>query len=139
VERPDTSEPPAEHMARMLSRQATACRALGSPLDADLLSRAAADLQSGGLTADVLDGYLAQPVSSVLPLRMLGAAHALALTGQAPELAAFYPSAGGTADPGPDGVNAWTVLRQMLKEHRSSIRAWLRRPRRPTRSAGERR
>src|SRR5450755_408809 len=65
----------------MLSRQAMACRALGSPMYADLLSWAAADLQSGGPTADMLDGYLAQPVSSVLPLRMLGAAHALALTG----------------------------------------------------------
>ena len=112
----------------MLSQQATACRALGSPLYGDLLPWAAADLRSGGPTAEVLDGYLAQPVSSVLPLRMLGAAHALVLSGQAPELAAFYPSAGGTADPGPDGVRAWTALRQTLKEHGSSIQAWLRRP-----------
>ena len=81
MHRPDPSELPAEHLARMLSRQAMACRALGSPMYADLLSWAAADLQSGGPTADMLDGYLAQPVSSVLPLRMLGAAHALALTG----------------------------------------------------------
>jgi len=115
-------------MARMLSQQAAACRALGSPLYAGLLSRAAADLLGGGPTADVLDGYLAQPVSSVVPLRMLGAAHALALTGQAPRLAAFYPSAGGTADPGPGAAEAWTALRQTLKEHRSSIRAWLPRP-----------
>ena len=38
---------------------------------------------------------------SALALRMLGGVHALVLTGQAPELAPFYPSAGGTADPGP--------------------------------------
>lgn len=115
-------------MARLLGQQGRACRILGSPLYADLLPWAAADLLHGGPTAQVLDGYLAEPVSSVLALRMLGAAHALALTGQAPDLAAFYPSAGGTANPGPDGASAWMALRQTLVAHRSSIRAWLRRP-----------
>jgi hypothetical protein len=115
-------------MARLLGQQGRACGLLGSPLYAELLPWAAADLLHGGPTAEVLDGYLAEPVSSVLALRMLGAAHALALTGQAPELAAFYPSAGGTESPGTDGARAWTALRQTLAEHRSSIRAWLRRP-----------
>jgi hypothetical protein len=123
-----TVESPAEHTARLLSQQGRACRILGSQLYADLLPWVAADLLGGGPVADVLDGYLTEPMSSVLALRMLGAAHALALTGQAPDLAAFYPSAGGTAARGPDGVSVWAALRQTLTEHRSSIRAWLQRP-----------
>jgi hypothetical protein len=115
-------------MAAILRQQGNACRELGSPLYADLLAQAAGDLLSDGPVAGVLDGYLTQPVSSVLPLRILGAAHALALTGQAPELAAFYPSAGGTADPGAGGERAWAALRRTLREHCSSIREWLPRP-----------
>jgi hypothetical protein len=128
VERPGTDDSPLEHTARLLSGQGLACRALGSPLYGDLLPRAAADLLAGGPTAEILDGYLDQPVSSVLALRMLGAVHALVLTGQAPELAAFYPSAGGTASPGADGAAAWTALRQTLIDHRAFVRDWLPRP-----------
>jgi hypothetical protein len=119
---------PTEHTARLLSDQGSACRELGSPLYGDLLSWAAADLVDGGPTADVLDGHLAEPLSSVLALRMLGAAHALVLTGRAPELAVFYPSVGGSRPPGTDGASAWAALRQTLADHRSFIRSWLPRP-----------
>ena len=64
----------------------------------------------------------------MLALRLLGAAHALALTGQAPRPGRVLPVGGGTARPGPAGADAWAALRQTLAEHRSSIRAWLRRP-----------
>jgi hypothetical protein len=128
VERPAAADSPLAHTARLLSGQGRACRALGSPLYGQLLSWAAADLLDGGPTAEILDDYLDQPVSSVLALRMLGGVHALVLTGQAPELAAFYPSAGGTASSGPDGVAAWAALRQTLAVHRAFIRDWLQRP-----------
>jgi hypothetical protein len=119
---------PAEHAARVLRQQGRACAELGSPLYASLLPRIADDLLRDGPAAAVLDGYLAAPASSVVPLRLLGAAHALALTGQAPELAAFYPSAGGTADPGPDGAAAWAALRRTLADYPDAIRSWLTRP-----------
>jgi hypothetical protein len=119
---------PAQHAARLLSQQARACATLGSSLYASLLEHAAADLLRGGPVAGVLDGYLAEPAASVLALRMLGGAHALALSGQAPELAAFYPSAGGTASPGPDGADVWAALRETLSAHRDGIRTWLTRP-----------
>jgi hypothetical protein len=125
---PDGTEPPLERTARLLRLQAEACRALGSPLYAGLLGHAAADLLAAGPTADVLDGHLHDRGASALALRMLGGAHALALSGQAPELAAFYPSAGGTADPGPGGGHAWAALRGVLAEHRDAVRAWLDRP-----------
>jgi Uncharacterized protein conserved in bacteria (DUF2332) len=107
VPRPEADDSPLARTARLLSGQGRICRELGSPLYGDLLPWAAADLLDGGPTAAVLDGYLSEPGSSALALRMLGAVHALALTGQAPDLAAFYPSAGGTASPGADGAAAW--------------------------------
>jgi hypothetical protein len=84
----------------VLGVQAGHCDALGSPLYAGLLRHAADDLLAGGPTAAVLDGHLTDPGRSALALRMLGGVHALVLTGHAAELAEFYPSAGGGADPG---------------------------------------
>ena len=128
MSRPGPGEPAAETAARRLRRQALACRQLGSPLYAGLLDHAAGDVLAGGPTADVLDGHLTSPWPSALGLRMLGGVHALVLTGQAPGLAAFYPSAGGTADPGPGGARAWTALRTVLAEQRAAVRGWLDRP-----------
>jgi hypothetical protein len=73
----------------------------------------------------VLDGHLTEPGASALGLRMLGGAHALALSGQAPDLAAFYPSAGGTAGPGPASQAAWAALRALLASRTTEIRGWL--------------
>lgn len=101
------------------------CELLGSPLYAGLLRHAAGDLLAGGPTAAVLDGHLADPGRGALPLRMLGGVHALVLTGRAPELAAFYPSAGGTAAAGPGAELAWLALRDVLSRHAEEIRAWL--------------
>src|SRR6266700_3377047 len=47
---------------------------------------------------------------------------------QAPELAAFYPSAGGTADPGPAGARSWAALRRLLADQGEAVSAWLGRP-----------
>lgn len=117
-----------ERAAQRFSLQAVACEAMGSTLYAGLLNHAAADLLAGGPTADVLDGYFDLPGRSALALRMLGGVHALVLTGQAPELGQFYPSAAGTADPGTGADRAWPALRQLLRDHRAQVRAWLGHP-----------
>jgi hypothetical protein len=122
------TETPAQRTARLLRDQADACQVLGSPLYAGLLDHAAADLLAGGPTADVLDGHLEDRGPSALALRMLGGVHALVLSGQAPALAGFYPSAGGSSDPGPDGARAWAAMRETLAGHRAAVRAWLGRP-----------
>ena len=128
MDRPGQEEPPTEIAVRRLRRQAVACRELGSPLYTALLGHAADDLLAGGPAAGVLDGHLASLWPSALGLRMLGGVHALVLTGQAPELAAFYPSAGGTADPGPGYARAWAATRQVLADRRDAVCAWLDRP-----------
>jgi len=122
------TETAAEATARRVRRQAVACHELGSPLYAGLLDHAADDLLAGGPVAAVLDGYLDAPWRSALALRMLGGVHALVLTEQAPELATFYPSADGTADPGPGAVHAWAALRRVLAGQCDAVRGWLDRP-----------
>jgi hypothetical protein len=117
-----------ERAARHFAVQAGHCETLGSPLYASLLRQASADLLAGGPTAEVLGGHVADPWRDAAALRLLGGAHALALTGRAPELAAFYPSAGGTADPGPDGSRAWSALRHVLVTQGEFVRAWLEHP-----------
>jgi hypothetical protein len=122
------TETPTERTARILRTQATHCELLGSALYAGLLRHSADDLLAGGPTAGVLEGHLADPGRSALPLRMLGGVHALVLTGRAGELATFYPSAGGTADPGPGAGLAWRALSDVLDAHMAELRTWLPRP-----------
>jgi hypothetical protein len=124
----DQAGTPVARTAQLLRWQADACRELGSPLYGDLLTHAADDLLAGGPTAKVLDGHLDDRLSSVLALRLLGGAHALALSGQAPELAAFYSSAGGTAERAPGSPQAWAALQQTLSDRRDAVRSWLDHP-----------
>lgn len=83
-----------------IERQAESCATIGSPLYAALLTGLACDHLSGGLTAELLEGVSEQPVHDAVPLRYLATAHRLALSGDAPELAAHYPSCGGRWDGG---------------------------------------
>lgn len=118
----------AERLATLLRRQGEACRDIGSPLYGDLLDWAAKDLLDGGPVADLLSGHYDARPSSALALRMLGGVHALALSGRAPALAAWYPSAGGQVDTEPGSPRAWAALRQTLAEQRDALLPWLERP-----------
>ncbi|CAN5144008.1 DUF2332 domain-containing protein [soil metagenome] len=88
-----------------------------SPLSATLLTAAADDLDQDGPTAAVMAASAHDPHFSVPPLRWLGALHRLVREGRAPELAAHYPSVGGT-----DPVRtAWPAARAVLHEHRHTL------------------
>jgi hypothetical protein len=76
--------------------QAEACARLGSPMYAELLGHLADDLAAGGPTARALRGHEHDPGPSALALRLLGSVHRLVLAGTAPELAPYYPTAGGS-------------------------------------------
>ena len=99
------------------ARAAELERAGRSRLYVALMRGAAADLDAGGVVAGLFDGDPATP-GSVPELRLLAALHDLVLRGGAPELARFFPSAGG--DEPPDG--AWAVARRTLAEHEAFIR-----------------
>ncbi|RFU38487.1 DUF2332 domain-containing protein [Actinomadura logoneensis] len=96
-----------------LLAQAATCEKGGSPMYAELLRRAAEEPE-GPVGAVVSDGPEAGRV-----LRLLGATHRLVLEGRAPELAAHYPTAGGTADP----LAAWPAFRALLADRPDEVRA----------------
>ncbi len=77
-------------------QQARACRELGSDMYGELVTGLAHDLDAGGPTATVLRGHESDPGPSGLALRLVGSVHRLVLAGSAPELAAYYPTVGGT-------------------------------------------
>ena len=93
-----------------------------SPLSAALMYSAADDAEADGIVAALFEPVPAPP-GSVPQLRLLGALHHLVLDGRAPELAAFYPSAGGTRTP--DGV--WPAAAATIQEHFNWIQERLRR------------
>jgi hypothetical protein len=101
--------------------QARGCARGGSPLYAELLARAADDLEAGGVFAELVEGFEGHPVLLVLPLRVMGAVHRLVLAGDAPALAAHYPSTGGRFEP----ESAWRALLDVVRTHAPAIRARL--------------
>lgn len=109
---------PRETAAELLRLQAAWCERLGSPLYATLLGRAATDAEAGGPTWTILAGRETEPRGSALALRFMAAVHWLVLSGDAPALAQFYPSAGGSADAG----DPWPAFRATLEEHAAVLR-----------------
>jgi hypothetical protein len=110
-----------DEVAEHFRWQADWCRRLGSPLYGDLLGRLAAEIN---LALPVLAGDRANPRSSFVALRFMGAVHRIVLDGRAPELAAFYPSAGGDAR----RAGAWDAFRSVITEHRDALTSLARRP-----------
>jgi hypothetical protein len=107
---------PPTALPDVLAAQRRACERAGSRLYGRLLDGIAADVATGGPCADVLGPHRDDPFASALPLRFLAALHWLVLGGEAPGLAAHYPSAGGTPGPGVIGDMVTTVA-----AHREAI------------------
>jgi hypothetical protein len=99
-------------LVKLFRGQAGWCQRLGSPIYAHLLEKAADDLDAGGPVWRVVKPYCTQPYNYVHHLRLLGETHRLALAGDAPELAAHYPTTGGDGDP--DG--AWNAFIALVDE-----------------------
>jgi hypothetical protein len=92
--------PRPRDLAELLAVQRHACRSIGSELYERILGHCMARVGDAGPIRDLLVPHERDPFGSALPLRFLGAVHRIVLEGRAPELAAHYPSVGGT--PGPD-------------------------------------
>lgn len=100
-------------IAGQLRWQSEMCGKIGSPLYADLLERAAEDVEAGGPIAEPLCGHEHDPQLSVLGLRLMGAVNRLVLAGREPALASAY--AGG------DGTRAWEVLRDVVSRNGAEL------------------
>jgi hypothetical protein len=101
----------------VLTFQARGCTSSGSPLYGRILDGIVADVRAGGVTAELLSGDADDPFASALSLRFLGAVHRIVLDGRAPELAAHYPSVGGSSADDPVPAFLLTVRR-----HRDEVR-----------------
>jgi hypothetical protein len=110
----------AVHLAGLLREQARGCLP-ASPLTHALLAGAAADLESGGVCAEVLVDELDAPSGSVPGLRLAAALHRLVLERAASRLALHYPSVGGSARP----ERLWADAAQVLVEHAGQVRTRL--------------
>lgn len=110
----------AELAERMLRPADTLRRSGRSPLYEVLMRGAAVDMAAGGVVAELFAG-LPTPPGSVPALRLMAALHRVVLAGEAPDLAAYYPSAGGRRVP--DG--AWPVAAAVLRDRFEEIRVSL--------------
>lgn len=111
-----------------LRRQSAACGDLGSSVYEALLAFAADDYAAGGPVAELFAGWTLEPGPAALALRLVGTVHRFALTGQAPDLARFYPSvAGAEVEPFDPGA-AWVAFREVLRSRFDEVRAGLASP-----------
>lgn len=101
--------------------QAVSCDGLGSPLTARLCRLCADRLEHGRVAELVLgwDGDASSRGDSV-PLRLMGALHALVLTGADPALADAYGAAAGLSDD-----HLWRVVAAALERHQDHVVHWL--------------
>lgn len=99
------------------ARAAELERAGRSRLYVELMRGAGADADAGGIVAAIFAGDPATP-GSVPELRLLAALHHLVLSGDAPQLARHFPSAGGDAPP----AEAWPVAARTITEHEAVVR-----------------
>lgn len=71
------------------------------------------DWETGGVVREICADWESAPPGSVVQLRLLAGVFRIVLRGQAPELAPYYESLGGTA--GPEG--AWPVMQTVMAAH----------------------
>jgi hypothetical protein len=98
--------------------QAGGCRLFGSPFYAELMDAALEDARADGPVARLVKDWQGDPLRGFLPLRIFGAVHERVLAGEAPELACYYPTAGGRAD----AAAAWPAFRAVLEEQAEALR-----------------
>jgi hypothetical protein len=79
------------------------------------------DWEAGGVVADICRDWADAPTSAIVQLRLLAGIQRLVLTGQAPELARYYPNLGGTES----AENAWPHFEPVLRAHVAELRAAL--------------
>ncbi len=103
-----------ESLVRALEIQAGVCAGFGSAFSADLLRKAAVDVEAGGPVGALFAPWFGVGTKDLfadaVPLRLLGALHDLALSGASPALSAAYPSDARSGDPD----QAWIEIQHII-------------------------
>ncbi len=105
---------PLEHH---LEQQIEAFTTMRSALYARVIGYALEDYRAHGVAHDFFTGVPTRAAASTPGVRLMGALHYLALSGEAPELAAHFPSCGGDGDA--DAI--WDVAQALLVSHEQRI------------------
>ncbi|MFL5295670.1 MAG: DUF2332 domain-containing protein [Phenylobacterium sp.] len=108
-------------IVKALKLQGGACRNMGSPLNADLLDRAAEDWQTGGpvraLVAPWADLGLKALFDAAVPLRLIAGWRELALSGDDPAVAVAYERL--------DAEAIWAAVSRAMETDRGRLAAFM--------------
>ncbi|MFN8019467.1 MAG: DUF2332 family protein [Acidimicrobiales bacterium] len=113
------SEPARRELLETIEMQRLGCELAGSPLYSAVLQRVADDVRSAGPFAGLLEPLASAPFGDAAVLRLTAALHLLVLEGVAPDLARWYPSVGGDADPDDAGLGRSLVV--VAEAHRAVL------------------
>lgn len=105
---------PVEHH---LAQQIEAFRTMRSTLYARVVGYALADYRANGVVHDFFSDVPSRATASTPGVRLMGALHYLALSGEAPELAAHFPSCGGDGD----AEAIWEIAQELLASREERI------------------
>jgi len=112
-------------LLRALHIQARACEQFGSPFNAALLARIAADLEAGGPTRALLARWEATGLKTLfddgVPIRIANTFNHLAMGGEDPALTAAWPE----PDAAIDAEAAWAAARAAIGLHFPMLSAFL--------------
>ena len=115
------SEPEVPDVVKALRLQAGICRSMGSALNGDLLDRAAEDWLAGGpvkaLMAPWQDAPLRAQIHAASPLRLIGAWHELALSGDDAMVSAAYAAL--------DPAAIWAAVSVAMANRRDRLAAFM--------------
>ncbi len=122
----DGNEPegPRQNLLAHLRKHQRGCELTGSPFYVGLLQAMIDDVEGGGWWWTRLGPFAAESFDTVRPLRVLGVVHRAVLLGEAPGLAAHYPSRRGDGD----AAAAWPLLTAWAQVHPAELDEALARP-----------
>jgi len=113
-----------QNLARTIRWQRVGFDALGCPFYAALSTELAHDLATDGPVTRLLLPYADASFEAAYVLRLLGGVHRMALAGDAPAVAAHFPSTGGDGD----AQAAMAAMRELLADPPAEILDALTRP-----------
>ncbi len=118
-------ETPFNGLVRSFQIQGAICDGMGSPFSGAVLAAAARDMADGGPTRALMSRWAevsARPLlTDAVPIRLLGALHDLALSGEDDTLADAYPNA---SAPG-DAAAAWSAALAAMGPHNERLARFL--------------